>query len=115
MNLNDYQRAAARTMGFDDKSMRHPEALACWALGVAGEAGEVADYLKKVLFHGHDLDTDKLVKEMGDVLWYLAVLARQCGVDLEDVAAANIEKLKRRYPGGFSNAASRAREPEVSA
>lgn len=76
--------------------------LAINALGVAGEAGEVADLVKKHVGHGHALDRDKLAKELGDVLWYVAALAHDIGIDLSTVAALNIEKLRRRYPDGFS-------------
>lgn len=75
---------------------------AVFALGLAGEAGEVADYLKKVIGHGHDFDRETLVKELGDVLWYLAALAYQHQISLAEVAEANIEKLQKRYPEGFT-------------
>lgn len=81
------------------------------AMGLAGEAGEVVDLLKKHLYHGHSLDRDKLTKELGDCLWYLAVLAHLNGVDLADVAAANVVKLRARYPDGFSEERSRNRKP----
>lgn len=85
------------------------------ALGLAGEAGEVADLLKKSLFHGHQVDPATLRKELGDVLWYIAALATMSGLTLEEIAAANIEKLRRRYPQGFSEAASRARVDQEGA
>jgi len=71
-------------------------------MGLAGETGEVVDYLKKCVFHGHDLDKEKLTKELGDVLWYLARIADDCSISLEQIMIENIEKLKRRYPEGFS-------------
>jgi NTP pyrophosphatase (non-canonical NTP hydrolase) len=107
--FREYQRAAACTKGRDGKYLPEREALACWGLGVAGEAGEVADYLKKVLYHGHYFDQLKLVKEMGDVLWYLAALAETLDIGLEEIAVANIAKLRARYPDGFTHEASRAR------
>lgn len=103
-SLNAYQGEAMRTAG-DRK-----DDLACHALGIAGEAGEVADLLKKHLFHGHSLDHDKVAKELGDVLWYVAVLAQRIGVDLETVARMNVEKLRKRYPDGFSSERSINRE-----
>lgn len=72
-------------------------------IGVSGEGGEVADYLKKVVFHGHPFESEKLTKELGDVLWYVARCADVLGIKMEDVAAGNIEKLKARYPNGFSS------------
>ena len=80
------------------------------ALGLVGEAGEVADLVKKGIYHQHGLDRDKLIKEIGDVQWYVAALCSTLGVTLEHVMARNIEKLQARYPEGYSPAASRHRE-----
>ena len=76
---------------------------------LAGEAAEAMEMIKKYRFHGHDLDYPKLKKELGDTLWYLAVLADLLGFSLDGVAQANIAKLERRYPDGFSADASRNR------
>lgn len=102
MTLNEYQSETARTAGDDN--------LAILALGLAGESGEFADIVKKHLGHGHPLDTEKAVKELGDVLWYIARSAAVLGCTLNDVAKANVEKLQKRYPLGFSTAASINRE-----
>lgn len=99
MELNVYQELAARTLGGD---RTHEQQLANAALGLAGEAGEVADMLKKHLFHSHPLDDDALVKELGDCLWYVAAMATVLGLEMEEIGARNIEKLRRRYPEGFS-------------
>lgn len=108
MTLNEYQMAAARTLAVAPPEGR-ALAVAVLALGLAGEAGEVADLLKKHLGHGHTLDRETLRDELGDCLWYLAGLASTHGMTLDDIARANVEKLERRYPGGFSHEASRAR------
>lgn len=79
------------------------------AMGLCGESGEVSDLLKKHIFHGEDLDLDNLKKELGDVCWYIAMICNAAGLKLEDVMRGNIEKLKRRYPDGFSEAASKHR------
>jgi len=76
------------------------------ALGLNGEAGEVADMVKKYVFHGHKLNLDDLIKEIGDVCWYLALTCHSLDISLEDVMSKNIEKLKKRYPEGFSSEAS---------
>ncbi len=91
--LNEYQDDAMRTAGQGD--------LVCAALGLAGESGEFADAVKKYRYHGHQLDYAHLIEEVGDVLWYCALAARELGVTLEDVANENVLKLERRYPTGF--------------
>lgn len=109
MELNEYQELAARTLGRD---RTHEQQLANAALGLAGEAGEVADAMKKHLFHNHPLDHDAMVKELGDCLWYVAAMATVLGVELDEIGARNIEKLRRRYPEGFSFARSLNRPAE---
>ena len=77
-------------------------------IGLIGESGEIATLLTE---HGndHDLDREKLIKELGDCIWYLTALCTKLGVDLEDVMALNIDKLKARYPDGYSSEASKKR------
>lgn len=114
MDFIRYQEEAARTLARRRLDEYTPAEmmlkLATMGLGVAGEAGEVADLIKKYVGHGHELDDDKLLKEMGDVLWYLAAIATLRGFSLEQVAALNISKLRARYPEGFSEEASRNRK-----
>lgn len=86
--------------------------LANAGMGLAGEAGEVADVLKKHLFHGHPLDKVKVTKEIGDVLYYVQILLNRLGLTIEEVQEQNMEKLKARYPEGFSSEASIQRKPE---
>lgn len=110
MTLNAYQQAAMRTASIGNPSEGFsPLKLASDCLGLTGEAGEVADHIKKYIGHGHDLDVEKVKKELGDVLWYVAVVAARLDLDLGDVASANVEKLRKRYPDGFSSEASKAR------
>jgi len=106
MTLDEYQKLAARTL---NPEQSHRDNLGNFALGLTGEAGETGDYVKKHLYHGHDLDPDVVQEELGDVLWYVAGLATAVGLSLDDVARGNISKLKRRYPNGFSRANSLAR------
>lgn len=103
MNMNEYQQLAQRT-GNDklDGKLR----LTIAGLGLTGEAGEVADIIKKAIGHGHQLDIKHIEKELGDVLWYVAEVAAMVGLDLDEIAEANINKLKKRYPEGFSEAQS---------
>lgn len=102
MTPNDYQRLALRTAS--EKSMENP--LLNGLLGLGGETGECQDLYKKHLFQGHDLDKEKMAKELGDVSWYLALAAYAIGYDLEDIFKMNIEKLRARYPDGFDAAHS---------
>ncbi|MCS7041056.1 MAG: nucleoside triphosphate pyrophosphohydrolase family protein [Caldilineales bacterium] len=106
LSLNDYQQLALRTAGNHGDFER---TLIYTTLGLNGEAGEVAELVKKAFFHGHELPREKLKHELGDVLWYVAVLAQAMGWSLEDVAQENIAKLARRYPEGFSGERSRHR------
>ena len=75
--------------------------LAMCAMGLCGEAGEFIELVKKHLFHGKDLDRDLAAKELGDVLWYLAVAADAIGFSLDKIATWNVAKLVARYPDGF--------------
>lgn len=70
------------------------------ALGVAGEAGEYADLIKKTVFHGKPFDKVHAVRELGDICWYIALACNVLGVTLEDVFEINIEKLSSRYTKG---------------
>lgn len=96
MRFSDYQIEAGKTQS----AVGDP--LIMGAFGLAGEAGEVIDLIKKHLFHGHPLDHDKLTRECGDVFWYLACICRAAGIELDEVAAVNIAKLKARYGDEFS-------------
>ncbi len=100
MNLNDYQAAALRTAGPKDKNNE----LLHLVLGLCGESGEIAEKFKK-LVRDHDsdeakIDRDDIKKELGDVMWYVAVLADYLDISLEDIAKANIEKLASRKARG---------------
>ena len=100
MTINEYQTAALRTAQTEE--LTHIELVMNAALGLCGESGEVADLLKKYHFQGHDLDFDHIAKELGDIAWYLAVGAYAIGYDLETILQMNVDKLKARYPDGFS-------------
>lgn len=107
MTINEYQQLAMRTL---NPELDKKDVLVNGVMGLCGESGEAIDIVKKHLAQGHELDRDGLIKELGDVAWYLAETAYALDVSLEDVLNLNIEKLKRRYPQGFESAKSVCRE-----
>ena len=121
MTGNEYQKLAMRTN--DGKSMErlefHIEAnrgikdigsLLMGCLGLAGEAGELLDMFKKWIFHNKVLDRDHAKKELGDVMWYVAMICHAMGWDLDEIMQMNVDKLKARYPEGFSTDLSNHRK-----
>lgn len=110
-DFDEYQQLALRTASRESVA-NSSTMLNAAALGLNGEAGEIADHVKKVMFHGHPLDDDtrgKIAKEIGDILWYCAMGARGIGFDLSEIARMNVEKLKKRYPEGFTSERSLSR------
>lgn len=104
MNSNEYQVEAKRTLIDAPGTFSDMDIMIIWnAIGLAGEAGEVANLVKKGIFHRHGLDVDKVLDELGDVLWYVSSLCDELGFSLEDVMAYNIDKLRKRYPDGFNS------------
>lgn len=107
MTINEYQNLAMRTVNpeLDKRDM-----LINSVMGLCGEAGEAIDIVKKWYAHGHELDVEHFIKELGDIAWYLAEAASAVGAELEDIFEANIEKLKKRYPEGFETKRSVERD-----
>ena len=99
MTLNEYQEGAVSTAVYQkEHEIIYP------ALGLNGESGEVAEKVKKMLRDDNGVLTEErhaaLVKELGDCLWYVAVMARDLGVNLEEVAELNLQKLASRKSRG---------------
>ena len=109
MRINEYQKLAMTTL---NPNLEKKDILINGVMGLCGESGEVIDIVKKHLAQGHELDKEKIIKELGDVAWYMAEIATVLDVELEDVLVQNIEKLKKRYPEGFSTEKSVNRENE---
>lgn len=107
MTINEYQEFAMRTL---NPELDKKDVLINGVMGLCGESGEAIDLVKKHLAQGHELDTEHLAKELGDIAWYLAETAAAIGYSLEDILEMNIEKLKKRYPQGFSKDKSLNRE-----
>ncbi len=98
MEINEYQELAMRTV---NPELKKKDILLNGVMGLCGESGEAIDIVKKWLAHGHELDREHLIKELGDIAWYLAETAMALDVDLDTVMQMNIDKLKKRYPEGF--------------
>lgn len=107
MQLNEYQELAQRTSRKDISKDDH---LFNGILGLAGEAGECADLVKKHYFQdGREVYMD-LIDELGDVLWYVVEAVSALDLTLEEVAQHNVDKLRKRYPEGFDADRSLHRE-----
>ena len=128
MNGNEYQKLAMRTNdgkntdrlsdrlymieffrdAEDNSEFKHPCSLCDLGgilngcLGLSGEVGEFVDLIKKWIFHEKKMDYGHAMKELGDVLWYIAMICHSFGWSLDSIMEMNIEKLKARYPEGFS-------------
>lgn len=76
------------------------------AIGIAGEGGELLDAVKKLWVYDKPLDIANAIEELGDLEYYMKAFRRRLGVTREQVLRANIEKLNRRYPGGYTDAAA---------
>ena len=107
MTVNEYQKLAMTTL---NPALDKKDVLINGVMGLCGESGEAIDLVKKWLAQGHELDKEKLAKELGDIAWYLAETATALDLNLEDVLQANINKLKKRYPQGFDTDRSIHRE-----
>ena len=83
-------------------------------LGLSGEIGEFNDMVKKWIFHEKPLDVVHAQKEIGDVLWYIAMICHSFGWNMDEIMQQNIDKLKARYPEGFDvNKSAHRKEGDV--
>ena len=101
MTFDEYQKRALTTAIFHDHGLND---LMHWVLGVNGEAGEIAEKLKKIIRDQNgeltEVDKKEIVKEIGDVLWYLSALASHFDATLDDIATSNLQKLASRHQRG---------------
>lgn len=102
MDANEYQERAVSTASDIYLASEWCEAITLCVLGLCGEAGEVADYVKKCIERAEPIDVEKLMLENGDVLWYASVLAKLCDVTLDAVMRDNLAKLARRHGSSFN-------------
>ena len=116
MDSKDYIKNAIKTESSDFKAMDKRLAndgmkrLLHGGIGLATESGELLDALKKHIFYGKDLDKVNLAEELGDLFWYIAIVADELGVDFESVMERNITKLQTRYGHQFSEKSSGERD-----
>ena len=99
MTVADYQKQA---MSILNPALSRKDALINGVMGLCGEAGEAIEIVKKHLYQGHDLDRKALAEELGDIAWYLAETAYGLEIPLEEIFRGNTEKLRKRYPEGFT-------------
>ncbi|MFC1663627.1 nucleoside triphosphate pyrophosphohydrolase family protein [Patescibacteria group bacterium] len=103
MKSNEYQKFCKKTAKkFNNKEKE----ILTFGLGIVGEAGDVAGCIKKTFSHG-DNQKDGIRENLGDTMWYVAMICDFFGWNLEDIMKENIKKLKRRHPKGFSNKTAR--------
>ena len=95
MHVSEYQRLAMTTR---NPEISKKDMLINSMMGLCGESGEAIDLVKKHLHQGHELDREKLIKELGDIAWYLAAAATALDADLDDILAGHLDKLRQRYP-----------------
>lgn len=109
VDLDAYQTLALRTR---NPALDADARLLDAAAGLAEEAGEVLGRVRKHLFQQRPLDRDGILGELGDALWCLSAVAASLDLSLGDVAHANLDKLRRRHPDGFTPDSARARADE---
>lgn len=103
MELKKYETEALKTASdftTDTIMTPHEAKILNGALGLAGESGEVADYIKKWIFQGHAFNPDYVLDELGDIMWYINLMCVSLGSSVEEVLDLNIKKLRYRYPNG---------------
>jgi len=119
MTGNEYQKLAMRTNDGKSKirlayaineNVIDVSGLLMGCLGLAGESGELLDLIKKMIFHGKGIDEEHAKKELGDVMWYIAMIAHSFGWSLDEIFQMNVDKLKARYPKGFDTELSNHRK-----
>lgn len=115
---DNYQAAAVRTECNNYEALSRINTDSGWlqlnhgAVGLCKEAGEVASIITSGLYYGKPLDRNKIKDELGDVLWFIALICEASGLSLEEVMKANVRKLLQRYPEKFTTEAYTNRDTE---
>jgi NTP pyrophosphatase (non-canonical NTP hydrolase) len=100
LDLRQYQESVKETAKKDFE--KKEDELANWGLGVVGEAGDLAGCIKKTIYHDNN-QTAGIRENIGDTIWYLAMICNFFGWDFEEILFENIKKLKKRYTKGFNS------------
>lgn len=98
-DLDVFQEEALRSMRND---LPYEAICSNMCMGLAGETGETVDIFKKHIYQGKDLDINDVIEEIGDILWYIANLCNVNKITMKECMDSNVEKLRKRYPNGFS-------------
>ena len=98
-DLDVFQEEALRCMRND---LPYEAICSNMCMGLAGETGETVDIFKKHIYQGKDLDINDVIEEIGDILWYIANLCNVNKITMKECMESNVEKLRKRYPNGFS-------------
>lgn len=99
-----YDRSAIAARMADNTRLMHG------AIGIATESGELLDAVKKSVFYGKPLDAVNVKEELGDLMWYVAIICDQFGFSLEEIKQINIDKLRKRYPQKFTESSALNRD-----
>ena len=110
MNSKEYIKLAKRSESTNFNMTTYDQRMLHGAMGLCTESGEFLDNLKKSIYYRKGTEHWALVEELGDILWYLAILFDELGVSFESVMEMNIKKLKQRYPEKFTSEASENRD-----
>lgn len=116
MDSSQYMMLALSTESYLDgipERLARQGRLIHGALGVSTEAGELLDALKKHVYYDKPLDTVNVIEEAGDILWYLAIILAAAGSNFDEAMTRNIEKLRNRYPDGFTKQGALERNLEA--
>lgn len=107
MTIREYQKQSTRTL---NPTLNGTEQIINMIMGMNGEVGELTDLFKKNMFQGHELVTERVIEELGDIMFYIVNLCTMLDIKMEDVLDYNVEKLQKRYPDGFDRKRSINRE-----
>ena len=110
-DFNEFREHTRRLFVKPDSTV---EKMVHAVMGVSGEAGELVDAIKKHWIYGKELDSENVLEECGDLLFYMDRILDLCGYTIEDAMQANFEKLRIRYPQGYTDYAARDRADKAA-